>query len=216
MSRIPDLVRDSKLETRFHARYVSHRYLDSGISSHQRAVVREEYWKREKYIGGGSYGSVWLERCIKGEQGHTIRAVKEIPKSEQSQKPVNYNRELEAIAKFSHHKVSYQPNLCSEVSCFQQYVRCFVQSLGWYEHDEALFIAMEYFPLGDLREYLLNSSSLPEPEAQQVVFQLTEGLVLLHENGFAHRDLKPGVSVPLLQQSAATVTDQSLYLNRTS
>jgi hypothetical protein len=37
-------------------------------------------------------------------------------------------------------------------------------------------------------------SPLPEPEALQVTFQILEGLSSMHENGFAHRDLKPRVS----------------------
>lgn len=75
-----------------------------------------------------------------------------------------------------------------------QYVRCFVKSSGWYEHNDTICIAMEYFPLGDLNDHLATSPQLPEIEAREVVFQLLEGLNFLHENGFAHRDLKPSVS----------------------
>jgi calcium/calmodulin-dependent protein kinase I len=80
---------------------------------------------------------------------------------------------LEAIAKFSHDK----------------YERCFVRSLGWYESGESIFIAMEYFPYGDFEQYL--SSPLMETEVQEITFQLSEGIAFMHENGFAHRDLKP-------------------------
>ena len=52
---------------------------------------------------------------------------------------------------------------------------------------------MEYLPEGDLAHYLKNGQSLPELEAQQITFQLLEALSLMHENGFAHRDLKPQV-----------------------
>jgi serine/threonine protein kinase len=53
---------------------------------------------------------------------------------------------------------------------------------------------MEYLPFGDLRNYLSGVSPLREAEAQQVTFQILEGLSFMHENGFAHRDLKPSVS----------------------
>lgn len=106
MHRIPDLVRDSQLDTRFHSKYTSHVYYESGPTARERVLVREEYWKREKYIGGGSFGTVWLEKCVKGQREVEVRAVKEIPKPQQPSRPVNYNRELEAMAKFSHWKVS--------------------------------------------------------------------------------------------------------------
>lgn len=60
-----------------------------------------------------------------------------------------------------------------------------------------MFITMEYFPHGDLRKYMTVSPPFPEAEAQQVTFQLVEGLGFLHENGFTHRDLKPSVSLSL-------------------
>ena len=52
---------------------------------------------------------------------------------------------------------------------------------------------MEYLPDGDLHEYL--GSPLPEREGQSIVSQILEGLDFMHHNGFAHRDLKPAVSL---------------------
>ena len=54
---------------------------------------------------------------------------------------------------------------------------------------------MEYLPYGDLHKYL--NSPLPEKEGQHIVSQLLEGLDFMHDNGFAHRDLKPDVSLSL-------------------
>jgi len=51
---------------------------------------------------------------------------------------------------------------------------------------------MEYLPDSDLQRYL--ESPLPTNEARDITRQLLEGLVFMHENQFAHRDLKPGVS----------------------
>ncbi|KAJ5278432.1 hypothetical protein N7524_004585 [Penicillium chrysogenum] len=73
-----------------------------------------------------------------------------------------------------------------------QYERCFVKSFGWYQNEASLFITMEYLELGDLHDYLLNKDQpLPELEARCIMFQILEGLDFMHDNGFAHRDLKP-------------------------
>lgn len=52
---------------------------------------------------------------------------------------------------------------------------------------------MEYLGKGDLQRYLAGSPPLPISQARQITFQLLEGLSAMHEQGFAHRDLKPGV-----------------------
>jgi hypothetical protein len=107
MSRLPDLVRDSKLETQFHDDCTVHIHYDSNHASHERAIRRDEYWRQESRIGRGAYGNVWLERCIKGQKGVQLRAVKQIPLSGGRIQDAAYLRELEAIAKFSQRKVRH-------------------------------------------------------------------------------------------------------------
>ena len=58
--------------------------------------------EERKRLGRGNFGIVWLERCIHGDSKGKLRAVKQIEKLESC----DYNRELEAIAFFSHSKVS--------------------------------------------------------------------------------------------------------------
>src|SRR5437016_2690800 len=74
-----------------------------------------------------------------------------------------------------------------------KYTHCFVKSFGWYEGEEVLFIAMEYLQHGDLEQYLSRASPLSEEAAGDVTYQILEGLSYMHDNWFAHRDLKPGV-----------------------
>src|SRR2546423_977598 len=105
MPRIPDLVRDSKLDTEFHPEYTKHIYYESGLTPRQRTVQREEFWKWKRDIGRGSYGTVSLEHCVLGQRDVEFRAVKMIPKLQQTSQTTEYNRELEAITKFSHWKV---------------------------------------------------------------------------------------------------------------
>ncbi|GAB7332145.1 hypothetical protein MBLNU13_g04020t1 [Cladosporium sp. NU13] len=60
---------------------------------------------------------------------------------------------------------------------------------GWYESDDWIFLAMDYFELGDLSQHL--SSKIPEYQAKEITQQLCCGLAEMHRMGFAHRDLKP-------------------------
>ncbi|KAJ5932227.1 Tetratricopeptide-like helical [Penicillium verrucosum] len=183
MAWISDLIRDSKLETHFlpDCRVETvHRFQESDPISGQRLVTRSEHWCREKRVGGGGSGSVWLEKRTKGGrpgQDGAVRAVKQIDMDTRFGS-IDYHRELEAIAKFSH----------------PRYERCFVKSFGWYEGPNQLFISMEYLEIGDLFTYLYPktpTSPLPEAEAREIAYQILDGLSMMHQNGFAHRDLKP-------------------------
>lgn len=55
--------------------------------------------------------------------------------------------------------------------------------------DEYLFLALEYFPCGSLRERLRNP--VRESDAINYVRQIAEGLRIVHAAGIVHRDLKP-------------------------
>ncbi|KAI9773342.1 MAG: hypothetical protein M1840_007557 [Geoglossum simile] len=173
MPPVSDLIRDSKLETTFYGNYTQHVYNVSGANPRQRIMRIEECWERRENLGSGAFGTVWLEKLITDNSKEKYRAIKGIKKGMHQSGAIDFSHELEAIAKFSH----------------QKYNACFVKSFGWYENPGYVFIAMEYFPLGDLQNYL--SSPLPEKDTQQVTHQVLEGLSFMHDNGFAHRDLKP-------------------------
>jgi serine/threonine protein kinase len=70
-----------------------------------------------------------------------------------------------------------------------------VKSFGWFEDPDSIFIAMEYCRHGDLHHYLISQHTIPAGEVQQITYQVLEGLDQMHQNSFAHRDLKPGVGV---------------------
>lgn len=108
-----DLVRDSRLKTSFPPdtgrgdipSLTAHLFEEAGNNPNERLIRRKEVWKRQQFIARGAYGSVWLEKCVKGDRIEETRAVKQIMRSKQQ---MNYDRELESIAKFSHRNVRPQ------------------------------------------------------------------------------------------------------------
>jgi len=99
--RTSDLVLDSKLQTTFHNNYTKHVIDVAGPNVHQRRTTQEQRWRRRKPLGRGTFGEVWLEELSAGQSSVTQRAVKIIGRHTS----VDYSRELEAFAKFSHRKV---------------------------------------------------------------------------------------------------------------
>ncbi|CAH0021318.1 unnamed protein product [Clonostachys rhizophaga] len=136
---VSDLVRDSKLIAfqTDDTSIVRHIVYTSNPHMRQRRMKKEEAWKRREKLGTGAFGQVYLEELLSGSEAGKLRAVKEIAKTppQDPRKEIDYTRELEAIAKFSHPK----------------YVHCFVKSYGWYESDLTIFITMEYASKGNLQ-----------------------------------------------------------------
>jgi hypothetical protein len=105
---LPELVRDSRLQATVQQNLTIHtRPLG------RRGVSRHETWEREKILGYGGYGVVWLERKVNDDGPAQLRAVKGIRISEPRTKGANYVRELEAMAKFSQDKVRVPGQLVS-------------------------------------------------------------------------------------------------------
>ena len=66
-----------------------------------------------------------------------------------------------------------------------------MEFLGWFEDDDSVFLAMEYLPLGTLDKFM--PDEIKERDAKVISSQLLEGLTIMHEEVFTHRDLKPQV-----------------------
>ncbi|UNI18220.1 hypothetical protein JDV02_004502 [Purpureocillium takamizusanense] len=179
-SPLTDVVRDSKLDSKLETEVFSsassaleHVFYDSREHKNQQPVRREERWVHKALVGRGTYSSVFLEQRDHADGDRQLRAVKRIDKSVALENGLDYTRELEAFAKFSH----------------QKYWHCFVRSYGWFENDDSVYITMEYLENGNLGQHL--KKPLPEAEARQITGQVLEGLIFMHQNGFTHRDLKP-------------------------
>jgi serine/threonine protein kinase len=70
---------------------------------------------------------------------------------------------------------------------------------------------MEYCRHGDLHHYLRRVGSVPAEGAQQLAYQILEGLDQMHHNDFAHRDLKPGVRITLVYSEYLLMLSEHSY-----
>ena len=161
------LVNRVKLEAEIFPSHTLHTSFRSDPTRGLEKEIVTTRWLRIKEIGVGNCGSVWLE----SDQNGSERAVKRIPKWIYTRNKIDYKREVAAMAILS----KFEQN--------------FVQFYGWYESLENIYLAMEYFPLGDLERYM--DRQLSEFQIKIITLQLLQGLCIMHQNGFTHRDLKP-------------------------
>jgi serine/threonine protein kinase len=68
----------------------------------------------------------------------------------------------------------------------------FGEFYGYSMNNKSLFLAMEYFPLRDLKRQI-EATIVDEEEAKKIVYDLLVGLKIMHAEGIVHRDLKPEV-----------------------
>lgn len=66
---------------------------------------------------------------------------------------------------------------------------------GWFEDKRYIYFAMEYIENGNLHELLVRES-ISEHDMKAITKQLLQGLQIMHENHFCHRDIKPEVVSP--------------------
>ncbi|CAH0058296.1 unnamed protein product, partial [Clonostachys solani] len=181
LESLPESVRDSKLRVVFRfdgqQQYIVHPRGTRG-----RLEQKEDVWVRIKTIGAGGFGSVDLQCRESTRTGlpTQLRAVKNIriPEAELLSNRDFYVRELETIAKFSS----------------LRYGDLFVKSLGWFTSEDTVHIAMEYCKLGDLQMFLFDKCPghrLPEDQTREIASQVMEAISSMHEEYFAHRDIKP-------------------------
>jgi len=172
-----DLIDLFKLEATYTPEYTSQISTERDPSRGARKIKIETRWYRGDNLGHGACGTVWVEHDSNrpGTAG-AVRAVKEVSKGYMQRMRLDYRRELIALAKLS------------------KYPDEFVQFYGWFEDTRTLYLTMEYLAHGDLSFFI--EKGIPEEEIKSITIQLLEGLVIMHENLFTHRDLKPAVRNP--------------------
>ncbi|CAG1966753.1 unnamed protein product [Fusarium graminearum] len=162
---LSEIIRDYKLTTQSEGNLTVHLHNDPDTPP--LAPQRRERWKKVRTIGQGGHSKVVLETCVDGGRRFTERAVKKI-RLQGGDTKRRYESELGAIVKFSHDRL-----------------------LGWFASPTKLYMAMEYFPAGDLYSYVRKHQGLPEEDCRQITCQLLSAIAAMHTEGFAHRDIKP-------------------------
>ena len=106
MRHTTDLVKDSKLRTAYRDGITRHIIGRSDHHGRRRLRIDQRWQRVGDNLGAGTFGLVWKEILVGGESDVQARAVKMIYKRIGNSHAVDYSRELEAVAKFSHSEVS--------------------------------------------------------------------------------------------------------------
>ena len=149
----------------------------------------ESKYKIIKLLGSGSYGDVYLA------------------KKKFSQNSSDYV----AIKKFSIRDKKAYESFQNEIKIFKKIKSDYiVKILDYYKDSTYMYIVMEYAPNGDLEEYIRssykNKGFVDTKFIDTVIFQLTEGLNLLHKNNIIHRDIKAS-NILIFNNDLIKITD---------
>lgn len=135
--------------------------------------MRENKYKIIKILGEGSYGSVYLAEKKFSQNGPEFVAIKKFlmrdKKSYQS-----FKNELKILK-----------NIKSDY---------LIKILDYYKDSSYMYMVMEYAPNGDLEQYIRsvfkNKKKVDFKFLDSIIYQVTEGLNILHKNRIIHRDIK--------------------------
>ena len=92
-----DLIDYFQSPVRFIDSYTEHPCRVTDISRGIRNAIHVQRWSRQKELGRGGFGTVYLE----SEKGGRLRAVKEVPKQSGRTVTMDYLREILTMAHFS-------------------------------------------------------------------------------------------------------------------
>lgn len=132
-------------------------------------TIRGHRFVREIAVGGTSM--VYLAESERAGDMVVLKVLRDTPEAGDAQVQfARFLQEYELISKIRH------PNV----------VRIYDLGIA----DDHAYIAMEYFPLGDLRAHI--ASALSPAAAVGYLAQMAGALQVVHAVGVLHRDLKPG------------------------
>jgi serine/threonine protein kinase len=139
------------------------------LSQFGSVTIRGHRFVRELAIGGTS--AVYLAESERAGEMVVLKVLRDSPTAgDEHTQFTRFLQEYELISKVRH------PNV----------VRIFDLGIA----DDHAYLAMEYFPRGDLRSLI--ASGLDGSEALSYLAQMAAALEVVHAVGVLHRDLKPG------------------------
>eukprot|EP01053_Blabericola_migrator_P011547 Blabericola_migrator_1__11546@NODE_68_length_15625_cov_137_110426_g61_i0_p4_GENE_NODE_68_length_15625_cov_137_110426_g61_i0NODE_68_length_15625_cov_137_110426_g61_i0_p4_ORF_typecomplete_len563_score127_98Pkinase/PF00069_25/5_1e83Pkinase_Tyr/PF07714_17/8_7e53EFhand_7/PF13499_6/7_6e03EFhand_7/PF13499_6/3_8e12EFhand_7/PF13499_6/7_1e16EFhand_1/PF00036_32/0_0015EFhand_1/PF00036_32/0_00016EFhand_1/PF00036_32/1_1e05EFhand_1/PF00036_32/8_5e08EFhand_6/PF13405_6/0_00032EFhand_6/PF13405_6/3_9EFhand_6/PF134 len=143
--------------------------IDPGMFiTHQKGNLAERY-HREKKLGSGAYGEVWLCR---DRQTNAERAVKFIKKSSVNVGPGTSLLDEVAVVKQLDH-----PNI--------------MKLYEFFGDKKYYYLVMEVYKGGELFDEIINRQKFSESDAASIMKQVLSGVTYLHKHHIVHRDLKP-------------------------
>ena len=135
-----------------------------------------KYYK-QRFLGKGKFGKCY--EC-KSEDNDLIYAIKVLNKATFNE---NSNNEIgQKIKEMIKEEIKIQQSFnCSKI----------VKIKAYFEDDNNVYIVLENCKNKSLSDLLERRKHLTEIEVQCYIFQLIEGLKIIHKNNYIHRDLKP-------------------------
>jgi eukaryotic-like serine/threonine-protein kinase len=140
-----------------------------------------------KEIATSNFSSVFLARSERLRRNVVLKIMKRGTSQREMEDAERFQREYEIISSVAHRSIA-------EIYDFGTL-------------PQHLYLAMEYFPCGDLRERLYNPVSVEE--ALYYLRTIAEALRVIHVFGILHRDLKPA-NVMLRDDNSPVLIDFGL------
>jgi tRNA A-37 threonylcarbamoyl transferase component Bud32/ActR/RegA family two-component response regulator len=136
-------------------------------ASVQRGAPLVPGYRLVRTLSQSAGADVYLAECIETESTVALKVqlIKNMPKDVVKR----FLRECELLSRLNHRAVA--------------------DVIGFGATTECVFIALEYYPCGSLRDRLKNP--LSEGEAVEYAKQIATALGVIHQAGIVHRDIKP-------------------------
>jgi eukaryotic-like serine/threonine-protein kinase len=167
--RMADVLRKAMVQRRHQLALLKTGPEAERLSQFGSVTIRGHRFVRELAIGGTS--AVYLAESERAGEMVVLKVLRDSPTAgDEHTQFTRFLQEYELISKVRH------PNV----------VRIFDLGIA----DDHAYLAMEYFPRGDLRSLI--ASGLDGGEALSYLAQMAAALQVVHAVGVLHRDLKPG------------------------